>query len=109
MKKKTKKACKILSVFLAFLIVVQILPLQVLAENIAELLSNNEITDTSSEDSTDIGILYEVEEKRDEYTKVYKKSDGSYTAVMTEEPLHYLYNGVWEEINNTMLIVKTIQ
>ena len=108
MKKKTKKACKILSVFLAFLIVVQILPLQVLAENITDAIAHQQFINdvvnnpTSVDDDSDAEILYEVEEKRDEYTKVYKKSDGSYTAVMTEEPLHYLYNGEWEEINNSM-------
>ena len=102
MKKKTKKACKILSVFLALLIAMQILPLQVLAENIAELLSNQGTADTSVVENTDVSILYEVEEKRDEYTKVYKKSDGTYTAVKTIEPLHYLKNDVWEEINNSM-------
>ena len=48
-------------------------------------------------------IAFEVEEKRDEYTKVYKKEDGTYTAVMSAEPLHYLNNGVWEEINNSLL------
>ncbi len=102
MKKKTKSTYKILSVFLALLIVIQILPLQVLAENIANIFSNQETTDTLVDESTDVSILYEVEEKRDEYTKVYKKSDGTYTAVKTIEPLHYLNHGVWEEINNTM-------
>ena len=38
-------------------------------------------------------IAFEVEEKRDEYTKVYKKDDGTYTAVMSAEPLHYLNGG----------------
>lgn len=102
MKKKTKKVCKILSVFLAFLIVAQMLPLQVLAENIANLFQNKETTDVAVNEMDDVSILYEVEEKRDEYTKVFKKSDGTYTALMTEEPLHYLNDGEWEEINNSM-------
>lgn len=110
MKKKTKKACKILSVFFAFLIVVQILPLQVLAENVTDAIAhqqfiNNVVNNpTSVDDDSDAEILYEVEEKRDEYTKVYKKSDGTYTAVKTVEPLHYLHDGVWEEINNSMTL-----
>ncbi|MBQ8767459.1 MAG: carbohydrate binding domain-containing protein, partial [Clostridia bacterium] len=57
---------------------------------------------TSEDNTSNAEILYEVEEKRDEYTKVYKKSDGTCTAIMTEEPLHYLNDGVWEEINNSM-------
>ncbi len=108
MKKKTKTIRKGLSIFLVLLIVTQILPLQVLAENITDAIAHKEFIEdvvnnpTSVEDDSNAEILYEVEEKRDEYTKVYKKSDGSYTAVMTEEPLHYLYNGEWEEINNSM-------
>ena len=108
MKNKTKKVYKILSVFLAFLIVAQMLPLQVLAENVTDALAhqqliNDALNNPTSEDSvSNAEILYEVEEKRDEYTKVYKKSDGSYTAIKAKEPLHYLYNGKWEEINNSM-------
>ena len=108
MKKKTKTMCKVLSVFLTFLIVVQILPLQVLAESFTDAIAHKEFIEdvlnnpTSEDNTSDAEILYEVEEKRDEYTKVYKKSDGTYTAIMTEEPLHYLYNGKWEEINNSM-------
>ena len=108
MKKKTKKMCKALSVFLAFVMIAQILPLQALAENVTDAIAHQQFINdvvnnpTSVEDDSDAEILYEVEEKRDEYTKVYKKSDGTYTAIMTEEPLHYLNVGVWEEINNSM-------
>lgn len=108
MKKKTKTIYKILSVFLAFLIVAQILPLQVLAESITDAIAHKEFIEdvlnnpTSEDNTSDAEILYEVEEKRDEYTKVYKKSDGTYTAVKTKEPLHYLNDGTWEEINNSM-------
>lgn len=42
MKKKTKTMCKALSVFLAFLIVVQILPLQVLAESVTDAIAHKE-------------------------------------------------------------------
>ena len=108
MKKKTKTMCKALSVFLAFLIVVQILPLQVLAESVTDAIAHKEFIEdvlnnpTSEDNVSDAEILYEVEEKRDEHTKVYKKSDGTYTAVKTVEPLHYLKDDVWEEINNSM-------
>ena len=42
MKKKTKTMCKVLSVFLTFLIVVQILPLQVLAESFTDAIAHKE-------------------------------------------------------------------
>ena len=52
-------------------------------------------TDNISEDTSD--ILYEVVEKRNEYTKVYKLSDGSYYEVISNEPVHVYNNGHWEE------------
>lgn len=110
MKKGIKTFCKVLSVFLAVLFVIEILPLQVMAEDFTEAVAKKEFIEdlvnnpTDAEKDADAEILYEVEEKRDEYTKVYKKSDGTYTAVMTEEPLHYLDEGVWKEIDNSMIL-----
>ena len=110
MKKKSKLFCKVLSVFLAVLFVIEILPLQVMAEEFTDAVAEKQFIEdlvnnpTDAEKDAEAEILYEVEEKRDEYTKVYKKSDGTFTAIMTEEPLHYLNDGVWEEINNSMIL-----
>lgn len=110
MKKGIKIFCKVLSVFLAILFVIEILPLQVMADAYTAAVAEKEYIEdilnnpTNPENNTDADILYEVEEKRDEYTKVYKKSDGTYTAIMTEEPLHYLDEGVWKEIDNSMIL-----
>ena len=105
MKKGIKTFCKVLSVFLAVLFVIEILPLQVMAEEFTDAVAQKEFIEdlvnnpTDAKKDAESEILYEVEEKRDEHTKVYKKSDGTYTAVMTEEPLHYLDEGVWKEID----------
>ncbi len=110
MKKGIKLFCKILSIFLAFLFIMEILPLQVMAEEFTDAVAHKRFLENlvnnpaDAEKDAEAEILYEVEEKRDEYTKVYKKSDGTYTAVMTEEPMHYLNNGVWEEIDNSMIL-----
>ncbi len=110
MKKGIKTFCKVLSVFLAVLFVIEILPLQVMAEEFTEAVAQKEFIEdlvnnpTDAEKDAEAEILYEVEEKRDEHTKVYKKSDGTYTAIMTEEPLHYLDEGVWKEIDNSMIL-----
>lgn len=110
MKKGIKTFCKVLSVFLAVLFVIEILPLHVMAEEFTDAVAQKEFIEdlvnnpTDAEKDAESEILYEVEEKRDEHTKVYKKSDGTYTAVMTEEPLHYLDEGVWKEIDNSMIL-----
>ena len=114
MKKGIKIFCKVLSVFLAILFVIEILPLQVMAAEFTDAVAQKEFIEdfvnnpTDAEKDAEAEILYEVEEKRDEHTKVYKKSNGTYTAVMTEEPLHYLDEGVWKEINNSMILNGSI-
>lgn len=50
-----------------------------------------------------VQILYEVVEKRNEFSKVYKRSDGSYTAIMSATPFHYYENNEWKEIDNTLI------
>ena len=47
-------------------------------------------------------IVCEVPEKRDEFSKTYKRADGSFTSVISKTPIHKLENGEWEEINNTL-------
>lgn len=48
-------------------------------------------------------FLYEVVEKRNEFSKVYKCSDGSYTAIMSDTPFHYYENNEWKEIDNSLI------
>lgn len=47
-------------------------------------------------------MVCEVESERTEYTKHYLMTDGSYVAAVYSEPVHYLENGKWEEIDNTL-------
>ena len=47
-------------------------------------------------------IVREEISMRGEYEKHYLCSDGSYLAVSYPEPIHYLEDGVWKEINNTL-------
>ena len=47
-------------------------------------------------------VICEVPEKRDEYTKTYKKGNNTYTSVISSAPVHYLKDGKWEEIDNTL-------
>lgn len=40
---------------------------------------------------------------RGEYEKHFVREDGSYVAVSYSEPVHYLENGQWKEIDNTLI------
>ncbi len=46
-------------------------------------------------------IIGEVTEKRDEYSKTYKRADGSYTSIVSGVPLHKYEDGQWNEIVDT--------
>lgn len=95
---------KVIAVILTVIMIVGILPMTVFAEefNETQLMKTVEIESDKKEKSPIVG---EVTDKRDENTKVFERRDGSYTAVITSEPIHYEDNGEWKEIDNTL--VKT--
>lgn len=108
MKKRFKTACKVISVFLTVLLVLQIAPMQIIADAYTEAMAiknmpRETVTTFADDEDFSAEILYEVEEKRDEYTKVYKKNDGSYTAMVSSEPLHFMQDGKWTDIDNTLV------
>ena len=95
---------KVIAVILTVIMIVGILPMTVFAQefNETQIMKTVEIESNKKEKSPIVG---EVTDKRDENTKVFERRDGSYTAVITSEPIHYDDNGEWKEIDNTL--VKT--
>lgn len=47
-------------------------------------------------------IIREVEEKREANVKQFLKDDMTYEAVVYPNPVHYLDNGKWKEIDNSL-------
>ena len=98
-----------LAILLAMTMIIGILPMTVFAEGVTEALARQEYIDNllenpvQSEEEAKAEVLYEVKEKRDEYSKVFKRDDGTYTAVVSDTPLHYDNDGVWEDIDNTLV------
>ncbi len=80
----------------------------VLATEYNEYIENQEyqqklLTETTQTNNGEkAGIVCEVPEKRDEFSKTYKRADGSYTSVISQTPLHTYKNGEWEEIDNQL-------
>ena len=60
------------------------------------------LTETVETEEGASEIVREVPEKRDEYSKTYKRADGSFTSVLSKTPIHKLEDGEWKEINNTL-------
>lgn len=95
---KMKKSIKIISAILALIMIFQVIPYSVVAIA-AEEVKPEQIVDETAK------IIGEVESMRDEYTKVYLREDGTYSAIKSTEPFHYLKDDKWVDIDNTL--VKT--
>lgn len=109
MKKGIKLACKILSVFLATLLVIQIAPMQIIADAYHEATVDEDTENTLGVSLDDIDtiepeaeILAEETSKREQYVKHFRMSDGSYRAVQYEVPVHFLQDGEWTDYDNTL-------
>lgn len=108
MQKKFKCTVRILSIILSILMLFELLPIQVLASaqtaGLGGATPGAETTATteSALPAEESDILLEIPEKRDEYTKVYLRGDSRYTAVVSSVPLHYLDDGEWIDIDNTL-------
>ena len=55
----------------------------------------------------DVTILYEEISLRQEHTKHFVCSDGSYLAISYPEPVHYLDGGEWKDIDNRLFFDDT--
>lgn len=109
MKKKTKLVCKILSVFLTILLVLQIAPMQIIADAYAEATIDENTENTLGVSLDDIDttepeaeILAEETSKREQYVKHFRMSDGSYRATQYEVPVHFIQDGEWTDYDNTL-------
>ncbi|HOD02653.1 MAG TPA: hypothetical protein PKN28_04945, partial [Clostridiales bacterium] len=86
MKKTLSFGSKMLAILLTMTMIIGILPMTVFAEEVGEALARQEYIDNllenpaQPEEEEKAEVLYEVKEKRDEYSKVFKRSDGTYTA-----------------------------
>lgn len=96
-----KLISKWVSVLLCICTFLSILPMQAFAADLSAITADESTEDTPVQQDENVGILCEVTEKRDENTKVYQKTDGTYTAMISSQPLHYMQDGEWLDIDNT--------
>ena len=109
MKKGLRIACKILSVFLSVLLVVQIAPMEIMANAYNEATTNENTenaldvpSDDIDETETEATIIVEETSKREENVKHFRMSDGSYKAAQYDVPVHFMLNGEWTDYDNTL-------
>lgn len=102
---------QLLSLLLVIVLVVQIMPIQVLAaEWETDSVPTNEemVKDTADQESGPI-IIGEVKELREEDTKHFMNTDGSFTAVKYSVPVHFKDSddSQWLDIDNTLSVSKS--
>ncbi len=104
-----KKIIAIISLLLCMIVVVQSLPMSAYAE---VLTGEADSVDSEQSSDTEVTVEEEIEEivyivgedetQRDETTKVFRMSDGSYTAAVYPTQVHYEEDGEMKEIDNTL-------
>ena len=88
---KTTKKTKFVSVTLAILLIIQLIPVQCFAVSSADSTSDK-TENTSIEDYESPRIIAEADDEREECVKHFMNSDGSFSAVSYIDPVHYSYD-----------------
>ena len=101
MRKMLLKTCSLL---LVIVLLANMLPLQIFAEqlNTEELSPITPSTNISEQETVSGQIVEELTDKRTEYTKQFRMDNGLFIAAVYNEPVHYEKNGQWIEIDNTL-------
>ena len=106
MKIKRNMWFKILAAFIAFVMVIQILPLSVLANTKNHKFSESKIANVISkyneENKSSNKIVTEMKDKRTEYSKTYLLDDNSYYCITVANPIHYLDEEKWTNLDERL-------
>ncbi len=108
-----KKIMKVLSVMLAVIFCLQTVTpgINVFAENItseeiqAQSSTGSTVKDIDIANPKETPIVGEITDLRDENTKHFRHKDGTFTAAVYSEPVHYeTSDGEWKDIDNTLVL-----
>lgn len=85
-------------------------PVKALAESAERAEAIETYADATNDFSANTELEYsplvgEEEANREEFIKVFRRADGAREAVVYTQPIHYLRNGEWETIDNTLELV----
>lgn len=100
------KHFKAISIFLITTILFTFLPIQTLAQEIGTAISISKIVDVPPIEDTkkpEPKILEEVTNKREKNMKHFLKEDMSLEADVYPTAVHYMENGTWKDIDNTLV------
>lgn len=98
---------RLLCIFLVTLIVIQILPLTVFANEYQNDLTLQSISETETP-YENLEIEEEIVEERDEFSKTYLLENGVYCTLTSSTAIHEESNNEWVEINSSNDLPETI-
>jgi len=104
------KLTKVMSILLACVLLLYLLPLQTMAAEQKQTTVDNATLQTlletskepSSQTQTEPQIVSELKESRSEYQKEFLLTNGQRMINVYPAPVHYEENGEWKEIDNTL-------
>ncbi|MBM7871480.1 RHS repeat-associated protein [Clostridium pascui] len=99
---------RIATMLIVFMITVM-LPVRVFAAGEDGIVTTaQEISENINIESEELEakIVGEVKEKREKNVKYFFKDNGTYEAAIYNTPVHYLENGVWKDIDNSLIEEK---
>lgn len=98
-----KMHSRITAAILSLIMIISALPLAVFANSLEYSDSTQEYSNADgvkSNDISDVSIISEVVSKRTEREKHFKLSNGTYLAVLYNQPVHKQSNGCWIEVED---------
>lgn len=97
--KKKRTYFKVTSMILVLALMIQTVSVGVTAITESDMFSESENTIATYEELLP-SVVGEVEDNRDQHTKVYELADGSFYEIKSSEPIHENVDGSWEEPEN---------
>ena len=90
---------RLISMIIAIAMIIQPMPVHCLTVS-----AEADTAEVAAEEARAISVVGEVESLREESTKHFRLSDGSFIAVSYGMPVHYEdENGIWQDIDNTLM------
>lgn len=112
MKKKVKLFSKMLSIFLAIVLMVQVLPMNAMASILDDITANansdnilDDIPEPTDISQTEPEVVAEEISKREQNVKHFRMDDGTYKAVQYDGSVHFMLNDEWTDYDNTLIEV----
>lgn len=109
-----KKTYKLTISLVIISMLINIMPLNLLAKELADtkikeqkITNEVQVETKESQDLKSIEIKGELEEKRDRNIKEFLNSDNTITAAIYPYAVHYMKDGKWEDIDNSLVEISS--